>query len=68
MANIYDNAAMVSLMIIGSVPLYNIFAVLILTITSPENKKLDNKWAVLKKSLINTVKNPIILGIIIVPI
>ena len=30
MANIYDNAAMVSLMIIGSVPLYNIFAVLIL--------------------------------------
>lgn len=64
MTNIYKNAAMVSLMIIGSVPIYNIVAVLVLTITSPENEKLDNKGQMLKKSIINTAKNPIILGIV----
>lgn len=65
MTNIYNNAAMVSLMIIGSVPIYNIVAVLILTITSPENEKLDNKGQIIKKSIFNTMKNPIILGIVI---
>ncbi len=63
MTNIYDNAAMVSLMIIGSVPLYNIVAVLVLTITSPDNKNAKSKKEVVKRSAINTAKNPIILGI-----
>ena len=65
MTNIYNNAAMVSLMIIGSVPIYNIAAVLILTITSPENKKETKKSAVIRRSMINTAKNPIILGILV---
>ncbi len=65
MTNIYNNAAMVSLMIIGSVPLYNIAAVLILSLTSPDNSQVDSRIKVLKKSLINTAKNPIILGIVI---
>ncbi len=65
MTNIYDNAAMVSLMIIGSVPLYNVAAVLILSLTSPDNEKAGSRTAVLKKSLINTAKNPIILGILV---
>lgn len=63
MTNIYNNAAMVSLMIIGSVPIYNIVAVLVLTITSPENAKNEKKSVVLKRSIFNTLKNPIILGI-----
>lgn len=65
MTNIYDNAAMVSLMIIGSVPLYNIVAVLVLTITSPDNKNAKSKKEVVKRSAINTAKNPIILGIVV---
>ena len=64
MTNIYDNAAMVALMIIGSVPIYNIVAVLILSITSPDNRTHDRK-ALLKKTLINVVTNPIILGIVV---
>lgn len=65
MTNIYDNAAMVSLMIIGSVPLYNVVAVLVLTITSPDNKNAKSKKEVVKRSAINTAKNPIILGIVV---
>lgn len=65
MTNIYNNAAMVSLMIIGSVPIYNVVAVLILTVTSPENAKLESKSKVFKRSVCNTAKNPIILGILI---
>lgn len=65
MTNIYNNASTVSLMIIGSVPVYNVVAVLVLTITSPENSGLDSKSALIIKSLKNTAKNPIIIGIII---
>lgn len=64
MTNIYDNAAMVALMIIGSVPIYNIVAVLILSITSPDNNG-HNRKALIKKTLINVVTNPIILGIVV---
>jgi len=65
MVNIYDNAAMLSLMIIGSVPLYNVVAVLVLSFTSPDNDKLDSRSEVLKRSVLNTVKNPIIIGIVL---
>lgn len=65
MTNIYNNAAMVSLMIIGSVPIYNIVAVLVLTITSPENAKTESKAVLIKRSILNTLKNPIILGIFV---
>lgn len=65
MTNIYDNAAMVSLMIIGSVPIYNVVAVLVLTLTSPENAAIDSQSKLIKKSVYNTLKNPIILGIAI---
>ena len=36
MTNVYDNVAMVSLMIIGSVPIYNIVSVILLSITSKD--------------------------------
>lgn len=64
MTNIYDNVAMVALMIIGSVPIYNIVAVLILSLTSPAGG--DEKGSKLvKKTLKNVVTNPIILGIVV---
>lgn len=65
MTNIYDNAAMVSLMIIGSVPIYNVVAVLVLTLTSPENAAIESKSKLIRNSICNTAKNPIIFGIVV---
>ena len=60
--NIYGNAGMAPLMIIGSVPLYNIMAVAVLSFFQPERKKLDRQvWINTLKGIIT---NPIILGII----
>ena len=59
--NIYGNAGMAPLMIIGSVPLYNIMAVVVLSFFRPERRKMDRE--VWKKTLKGIVTNPIILGI-----
>ena len=59
--NIYGNAGMAPLMIIGSVPLYNIMAVVVLSFFKPDRKKLDKE--VWKATLKGIVTNPIILGI-----
>lgn len=64
MTNIYDNVAMVALMIIGSVPIYNVVAVLILSLTAPKDERTDG-LALAKKTLKNVVTNPIILGIVV---
>ena len=59
--NIYGNAGMAPLMIIGSVPLYNIMAVVVLSFFKPDRKKLDKEvWKITLKGI---VTNPIILGI-----
>lgn len=63
MTNIYDDASMIALMIIGSVPLYNVAAVVILDLTSPQNEKHSGK-ALWIKTAKNAVTNPIILGIL----
>ena len=63
MSNIYDNVAMVALMIIGSVPLYNIAAVIILTVTSPDRSRNDGSAHLLKGALVSILKNPIILSV-----
>ena len=59
--NIYGTSGMSPLMIIGTVPLYNIAAVLILSFTGPGNHKLD------RTSFLHSVKgilrNPILIGI-----
>lgn len=60
--NIYGTSGMAPLMIIGSVPLYNIFAVIILTLESNNKNNLGNKSPI-KHALINILKNPIIIGI-----
>lgn len=61
-ANIYGSSAMGPLMIIGAVPLYNIMAVVVLSLTDPENARLDR--VTLKKTLKGICTNPIIIGII----
>jgi len=59
MLNIYDSATAVALMIIGSVPLYNIISVVVLSMTA--EKTADS--SLMKKTLYNVVTNPIILSI-----
>lgn len=60
--NIYGDAGMAPLMMIGSVPLYNIMAVVVLSFFHPERKGLDA--AVMKKTLKGIVTNPIIIAIL----
>ena len=64
MTNIYDDASMIALMIIGSVPLYNVAAVVILDLTSPQNKNHSGKELWIKTAK-NAITNPIILGILL---
>lgn len=59
--NIYGSSGMAPLMIIGSVPLYNVMAVLVLSLFKPGQNGLDK--AVLKKTLKGILTNPIIIGI-----
>lgn len=59
--NIYGNAGMAPLMMLGSVPLYNIMAVVVLTFFQPEERTLDA--AVMKKTIRGIVTNPIIIAI-----
>lgn len=63
--NIYGNAGLGPLMIIGSVPLYNICAVVVLSFFSPENtgKRIDKE--LMKKTILGIAKNPIIIGIVV---
>ena len=59
--NMYDSVGMAPLMIIGCVPLYNIFAVIILTLKGDNGGKKTN----MKETFINVMKNPILLSILI---
>lgn len=59
--NIYGSSGMAPVMIIGCVPLFNIFAVLILTF---ENGGDSHKGSI-KNALLNIAKNPIIIGILL---
>lgn len=61
--NIYGDAGYAPLMILASVPLYNVFAVLILVLEAGGGGKLDG--ARVKRAALNVCKNPIILGILV---
>ena len=71
--NIYGemSSGMGPLMILGSVPLYNIFAVIILMVTAEEtddnekNEQAKDKKQLIKSTLVGIIKNPIIIGIMI---
>lgn len=61
--NIYGDAGMAPLMMIGSVPLYNIMAVVVLSFFHPERRGIDG--AVMKKTLKGIATNPIIIAIVL---
>ena len=63
MQNMYGDASMAPLMIIGSVPLYNILAVIVLTLTA-ETVEPANKDQIFRKTFLSIMKNPIILGVV----
>lgn len=60
--NIYGNSGMAPLMIIATVPLYNVMAVVVLSLMKPERGKMDQElWM---KTIKGILTNPIILGIV----
>ena len=69
--NIYGNAGMVPMMVLSAVPFFNVYAVLILQFSphTDENGRLippeRNGAAAVRHALVNVVKNPIILGILL---
>ena len=64
--NIYGEAStgMAPLMVLGSVPFYNIFAVIILTLSAPKDENVSTeKKELFKSTFVGIITNPIILGI-----
>lgn len=61
-SNMYGNSGMAPLMIVATVPLYNMMAVVVLSVFGPAGGKMD------REKILSTVKgivtNPIILGIL----
>ena len=60
--NIYGSSAMGPLMIVGAVPLYNIYSVLVLTFEANEEDGRQGAGKI-KQAGTNILKNPIIIGI-----
>ncbi len=58
--NIYGQSAMGPLMIVGAVPLYNIFSVIVLTFEAGDDARDAGK---IKQAFLNILKNPIIIAI-----
>ncbi|WP_347491209.1 AEC family transporter [Ruminococcus flavefaciens] len=63
--NIYGHSTMAALMIVGTVPLYNIAAVTVLALTSPDKDRSRGKKALFLSTFKSIATNPIILGIIV---
>lgn len=63
--NIYGHSTMAALMIVGTVPLYNIIAVTALAVTAPNKDGSKSKGALFKSTLKSIAGNPIIIGIIV---
>lgn len=61
--NIYGSSVIAPLMVLGTVPLYNVLAVITLSVFGPNSTGLTKKT--LKKTLIGIAQNPIIWGILL---
>ena len=61
--NMYGDTGMVPLMIIGAVPLYNIYSVIVLTIESPRREEIEG--SPVKNTIKGIATNPIIIGIVL---
>ena len=62
MVNLYGNAGMVPVMILASVPLFNIFSVVALTLSAPSP---DGRKGLARRTIRGVVTNPIILSILL---
>ena len=60
--NIYGNSGMAPLMIVATVPLYNIMAVTVLSVMKPQSEKMNRK--LIMKTLYGIMTNPILIGIL----
>ncbi|MCI9176281.1 MAG: AEC family transporter [Lachnospiraceae bacterium] len=60
--NIYGQSAMGPLMIVGAVPLYNIYSVVVLTFEGEQSRNADKKEKI-REACINILKNPIMISI-----
>ena len=63
-SNLYGSSAMGPMMIIGAVPLYNIYSVLVLTFEGQEENG-QRDMSRLKEAGIQIIKNPIIIAIVL---
>ena len=63
-SNLYGPSAMGPLMIIGAVPLYNVYSVLVLTFEA-EDDGTGRDTGKLKEACVNILKNPIIISIVL---
>lgn len=61
--NIYGSSVMGPLMIIGAVPLYNIYSVIVLTFEAEEEEGAARDTGKIRQAFINILKNPIIISI-----
>ncbi len=61
--NIYGEATMAALMIVGTVPIYNIIAVIVLSLTSPDKRNSKSGKELALGTLKEIITNPIIIGI-----
>ena len=59
---IYGQSAMGPLMIVGAVPLYNIYSVVVLTFEGEQSRNADKKEKI-REAGINILKNPIVISI-----
>lgn len=61
--NMYNNVSITSLMVLVTVPLYNLLSAFLLSLTDSQNNRLDA--SVVFQSLVNLFQNPIMIGIFI---
>lgn len=62
--NLYGQSAMGPLMIIGAVPLYNIYSVIVLTFEGAQEKDMDRSGKI-HEACVNILKNHIIISILL---
>lgn len=63
MMNIYGRTGLMPMIIIGCVPLYNIYAVTVLSFEGEDARNSTDKASKIRNACIGIVKNPIIIGI-----
>lgn len=61
--NIYGKAVMAPLMIVAVIPVYNVMAVVVLSVLKPQREKISRELVI--KTLKGIVTNPIIIGIMV---